>query len=162
MGKCINCGHTYINQKKFCPIGVPKTYAKIKNKVMAKKIQNIGSFRSEEDHKVFLERFNEISNSKIGKQFTIKGCRENGYHGQEIREVFNIGICMGLISKKQINKPGKPGEYYEVFERVDGIKCVLCDWTSVSKKKKEFCNLPIKEFKEKRFGNDNKGDVQQS
>jgi len=158
MGKCANCGHTYINQKKFCPRGVPKTYAKIKNKVMAKKIENVGSLRSEEDNKAFLKRFDEISDSKIGEHFTIEGCRKDGYHGQEDREVFNLLICHGKISKKQINKPGKPGEYYEVFERVEEKRCNQCDITSILKKKTDFCKLPIKEFKEKRFGNDSKGD----
>jgi len=157
MGKCANCGQEFVNLKKFCDRGVPRTYAKIKNKVMARKIKGIGT-RNKNDADLFVLRFNEIEKFPIGKTFVIEDIREDGTHGQEYREALNVAICLGKIEKKQKQKPNSE-EYYEVFSRVEKDACPFSNYKDVEKTKTEFCSFPIKEFKEKRVKNGIQGDV---
>lgn len=136
-----------------CPDGVGISYAKGLNKTMALRLMGAAT-RTAEDRAAFERRFNEIAGAEIGTEFTIRGVRENGTHGQEYREVFNLGICLGKIQKVRVEKKSGSGKYYDKFIRVERDRCKDCNWDilekEVEKKKRknniDFCNLAREMF----------------
>jgi len=125
--------------KKKCPNGVPISYAKgkIRNYLLKLKGFHVKNFNDQEQ---FNKRFKEkIISMPLGHSFTITQLREMGFHGIEIREVCNLGICLGLI-KYERKKDKNSGREYDLYTRINGEKCKYFDDEKLIVKKCPKCN----------------------
>lgn len=94
--------------KTTCEFGVPKTYAKEKIKGILARMDGF-KVRDIEDQQAFEERQKELLDKEEGYEFTIGNSRTNGSYGQEYRDVFNLGVCLGKLKYKKksfLNKKG--------------------------------------------------------
>jgi len=109
--------------RKSCPKGVPISYAKAKLRNAALKLKGF-NVKSEGDKKAFNERYKKMIDWPVGKTWSINKEREEGFYGAELREISNLGICLGKVRKNiEINKKTK--QEYELFERVEEEQCHL-------------------------------------
>jgi len=124
--------------KKNCPFGVPISYAKgkIRNYLLKLKGHHV---KNKEDQEIFNKRFDEkIINMPIDNSFTITNLREMGFHGIEIREVCNLGICLGFINhERKVDE--KTQREYDLYTRINGRQCEYFDDKNLITKKCPIC-----------------------
>ena len=123
--------------RRNCYRKVPISYAKSKLRHMALKLQG-KKCKSDEDRTAYINRFKKLQGMPIDSLWTINKLRENGQHGNELREVSNIGICMGLVEKHtKINQ--ETGIEFESFKRIKGNVCKYVNWDNMIKKQCRKC-----------------------
>jgi hypothetical protein len=89
-------------RRLICPErNVPITYAHTRNRDLLKRL-NGTSTRSKEDEEAFKDRFAKMKSFPIGTSWRINEVREDGFNGQEDRDVSNLMVCMGFASLKFI------------------------------------------------------------
>jgi len=110
--------------KRNCEFGVPISYAKSRIKHVLVKMDGYRT-KSENDKTNFNRRMEKLSEKPIGYEFTVEQAREEGGYGQEYRDIFNLGICLGLV--EPINKKNKKGETYTIFRRCEKGECPYFD-----------------------------------
>lgn len=126
-------------EEKRCPNDVGISYGKGKIKTCLLKMRGFNS-KNEIDAKRFLDRLDEITNIPIGNSTTITKIRQDGTYGQEYRDVFNMGICMGLFKIERKPNPDKEKVDIQMFTRVNGEWCQYFDIKDIIYKKCSKCN----------------------
>ncbi len=108
--------------RKFCPErNVPISYAKFRIKSLLAKFEGF-RVKDTEDREAFLTRFDEITENLVGTELTVNATREKGSYGQEYRDAFNLGVCLGkfmIVKKKKVDSE----EEYDVFVRCEKKPC---------------------------------------
>ena len=116
-----------INQKisidrKNCPErNVPVSYAKGKIKSLLGRFEGF-RVKDKEDRDAFIKRFDEITEKEIGTILTVTSAREKGSYGQEYRDAFNLGVCLGKF-KIEKRKISNSEEEYDAFIRCENEPC---------------------------------------
>jgi len=84
--------------------------------------------KDEEDMKIFSDRVEEVMDKNIGELLTVNNSREKGSYGQEMRDVFNYCICLGMLEKLKVRKiiDGEEKEF-EAYKRVANSSCDFLD-----------------------------------
>lgn len=109
-------------ERKNCPErNVPVSYAKNRIKSLLIKFEGF-RVKDEDDRNAFLERFDEITEIKIGKEATVTSTREKGSYGQEYRDAFNLAVCLGKFKIERTKKKDSE-ETYDVFVRCEIGAC---------------------------------------
>jgi len=106
---------------RFCPLGVPMSYAKGKIRKLILKTEGGFFCKSEEDRKVYENRINKIGEFPIGTKWTITKIREEGFGGQEERDASNLAVCLGKAMMKTDKR--EDGTEYDYYERVNLEPC---------------------------------------
>lgn len=129
-------------EEKRCPRDVGISYGKGKIKTCYLKMLGYKP-KNKEDAEKFKKRLGEISEISIGSSTTITKIRQEGTYGQEYRDAFNLGICLGLFKIERKSNPDKNGVDIQMFTRIEGKPCEYWDadkmlWKECPKCKKEF------------------------
>ena len=129
-----------------CPRGVSISYAKGRIK---RCIIRMKGFRVKDDEDIdkFKERLNYITELPIGEIVTINQSREKGSYGQELRDVFNYCLCLGVLIKIKINKIIDGEEkIYDAWRRVEKGECPKLDQKNLFKMECPNKNCKIKTY----------------
>jgi len=129
-------------EEKRCPREVGISYGKGKIKTCILKVKGYKS-KNQNDTNAFAKRLDEISSIPIGISTTITKIRQEGTYGQEYRDAFNLGICLGLFKIERKPNPDNEGVDIQMFTRIDGQPCEYWDaskllWKECISCKKEY------------------------
>jgi hypothetical protein len=106
--------------RRNCPRYVPKTYAK---QLIPRCISKITgeNVKNPADAAAYNERHEQIRALPVGTTWAVSQLKENGSHGQEMRETLWLGVCEGYI-KAEEKTDDKKKEPYWLFTRIDKIE----------------------------------------
>lgn len=83
---------------RYCVRNLPYTYAKTKNKEYLCLMRGWKT-KNDLDKQLFNQRYDEITQESIGKEWSVSSKREDGSHGQEVREACNLAVCLGTVER---------------------------------------------------------------